>query len=176
MIYYRKATRQDMGRVAQINIMCWPQGSHAHWGVERTSKYYTFFFDEGGTFIVAEDQGQIVGYVMGYYKGSTAREKFALMCGQPFVPDEKYMRRLQIEHQYDNVLLSLSVLPEYRKNGIGTKLVSSYLKEIDRHTPGCSCCLSTQVTNFAAQHAYEASGFRKIKVEDQLVWYSYTRE
>ncbi len=175
MINYRKATAQDINQVARINIVCWPQGSHARWGIELTEKYYAAFFDEGGIFVIAEDQGCAVGYVMGHYKGSRAREKFALMRGQTFVPDEKYIRRQKIECQYDSVLLSLSVLPEYRERGIGKKLISLYLEKIDQHMPGCSCCLSTQMANLAAQHAYEACGFKKIKVEDGLVWYGYTR-
>lgn len=66
-----------------------------------------------------------------------------------------------IEDQCD--LLSMGVLPEYRRDGVGLLLLDYALAEA-AHMGGGSMMLEVNINNTAAQTLYEAHGFEKFSV------------
>jgi ribosomal-protein-alanine N-acetyltransferase len=66
-----------------------------------------------------------------------------------------------IEDQCD--LLSMGVLPDYRRDGVGQMLLDYALVEA-RHMGASSMMLEVNINNTAAQTLYEAQGFEKFSV------------
>ena len=76
--------------------------------------------------------------------------------------------------QDDMPSLAISVLPEYRRMGIGTALMREILKALQsRHYPGVS--LSVQKENYAAK-MYRSLGFRVLRETDEewIMVYPFT--
>lgn len=167
----REAIKEDMPEIAAINITRAPNGTRAKWGVDLTSKFFEGYFLEGGPFAVAEEDGILVGYVMGCYKGTTAREEFDRTRGVKSETGGKYCEHRFPATEYDCVLLSLAVLPEYEGQGVGRRLVSLFVELARSSGKAANCCVETQTENIQAQHAYQAAGFVEILRDSRSVWY-----
>jgi ribosomal protein S18 acetylase RimI-like enzyme len=78
-ILYRSAQEKDMTSIAALHTRCFQGYFLTDLGEKLLSKYYQEFFSENpDLFILAndEDNGRLVGFVMGYLKGSQARKNF----------------------------------------------------------------------------------------------------
>ena len=77
MIYYRKPEFNEMRKIACIHMECFRGYFLTSFGADLVQKYYEEFFKEKDLFVVAEDEnGEIIGFVMGYLQGSVARKTF----------------------------------------------------------------------------------------------------
>ena len=123
----RIAQNNDMSAIAEVNIAAVPNGTRAKWGIAVTARLFECFFSEGGPFVVAEEDGQVVGYVAGFYKGSTAGDTFNQEKG--FVPAKVSDALVTAQSKYDVVLMSLAVHPQYAGHGIAKQLVALFLKQ-----------------------------------------------
>lgn len=86
------------------------------------------------TFLVAEHAGRVVGYALGEVRSKKA------------------------------VLISLAVLPEFRRQGIGSKLWQELRQRMQ--AKGVKVVrLHVRVSNEAAIKFYERHGFKKLRVE-----------
>lgn len=167
----REAVKADMPRIAAINIARVPEGTRAIWGVDLTAKFYECYFLEGGPFVVAEENGSLVGYVMGCYRGTTARMKFDRARGVVPEADGKYCEHRFPATEYDCVLLSLAILPEYEGHGVGKCLASAFLEFVRSSGKAANCCVMTQTKNIPGKHTYQACGYTKILQDGESVWY-----
>lgn len=174
IIKIRNATVEDMCTVAEINIACVPNGTRATWGKALTADFFRFFLEEDKLFLVAEVEDKIVGYVMGYFKGSNARSNFEIKYMQSntnTVKNKKTAVSENIEDNYSAVLYSLCVLPDYSRHGIGKKLAKQFSENVAL-MGGKNFCLSTGIENQAAQRVYERIGMNKICDTNGLKWYT----
>ena len=126
----------DLDAVMNINRVCLP---------ENYAPY--FFLDTFNTlpeaFIVAEAQGQVVGYVM-------CRMEHGFS-------DVRKLRFARKGH-----IVSVAVMPEFRNMGIGNSLVQQALGVMVTHHVD-ECYLEVRVTNYAAISLYTHLGFQVSK-------------
>ena len=134
----REALEEDLLTVMEINRRCLPEN-------------YTYFFFQSilraypKAFLVAEVDGKVVGYIM--CRVERILSKF-----------EKFRIR-KAGH-----IISIAVLPEYRRIGIATSLLQRALNAL-KNEYGCDeAFLEVRVSNIAAISLYEKAGFMKIGV------------
>ena len=129
----RTFTPADVEAVVSINRACLPENYAPYFFLDT-------FNSSPQTFIVAESQGRVVGYIM---------------C--------------RIEHGFSDVrklhfakkghIISVAVLPEFRRMTIGRGLVESALLALSNLTAD-ECFLEVRVTNDPAIELYGKLGFQ----------------
>ncbi|WP_297421326.1 ribosomal protein S18-alanine N-acetyltransferase [Thermococcus sp.] len=95
--------------------------------------FLAFLENNPSTFLVAEYNGRIIGYVMGYLR-----------------PD------------MEGHIMSIAVDPKYRGNGIGSALLNEVIERLVNEGARY-IGLEVRVSNENAIRLYESFGFRKIK-------------
>jgi len=128
----RQFSAEDLDSVIEINRICLPEN------------YASFFFMDTyrscpSAFVVAESDGRIVGYIM-----CRIEHGFS---------DIKRLRFLRKGH-----IISVAVLPEYRRAGMATELVKRALQAL-REMNADECFLEVRTTNDQALKLYEKLGF-----------------
>ena len=76
MIVYRKAQHDDLYNIAKVHVECFHDYMISKLGNRLVVNYYKEFLEEDNLFVIAEEENKIVGFCMGYIRGSHAREKF----------------------------------------------------------------------------------------------------
>lgn len=177
-MFFRMAELDDMREIAKVNLKCVPEGNRQNWGLDLVSSYFGYYYREMPWFIVVEHKKNIIGYVMGYRKESTAREKFFLNEGEKICvkQDGLQNKKKTPEKDYDAVLYSLCVLPEYKDHGIGTELAKRYRNFLYEKYHIFSCCVETQIGNGAARKMYEKAGYKYLYENKNVVWYGWKRK
>jgi len=127
----------DLERVMHINRVCLPEN------------YATYFFMDlyerfPETFIVAEEEGELVGYAM-------CRIETGL-------PDFGLLGIAKRGH-----LISIAVLPEHRRRGIGTALMKEVMAGM-RVYKAKECYLEVRVRNTPAVNLYKKLQFEVSRV------------
>jgi len=127
----RKFKPEDLDQVMYINRTCLPEN------------YSTYFFVDlyknfPETFIVAEEDGQIVGYIMCRIESGFSR--FSLI------------KRGHV--------ISIAVLPSHRRKGIGETLLKEALQAMINHYGVKECYLEVRVSNMPAINLYKKVGFK----------------
>jgi ribosomal-protein-alanine N-acetyltransferase len=133
----RRFRLEDLDRVMHINRVCLPEN------------YAAYFFNElykrfPETFIVAEENGKIIGYAM-------CRIETGL-------PDFGLLGIAKKGH-----LISLAVLPENQRRGVGIGLVRELLRGIHLYKAK-ECYLEVRVTNKPAVNLYKKFGFETSRI------------
>jgi ribosomal-protein-alanine N-acetyltransferase len=131
-IMLRKFAVNDLASVTQINTACLPENYTDIFFVDLYRRYPE-------TFVVAEEDGKIVGYIM-------CRIEMGLSnFGLSGVAKKGHV-------------VSVAVLPEHRRKGVGKALV---LKALDgmRGYGSKQCYLEVRVTNQEAISLYKKLGF-----------------
>ncbi len=126
----------DLSAVIEINRVCLPEN------------YSPYFFMEvykscPEAFIVAEIDRKVVGYVM-------CRLEFGFS-------DVRRFRMVRKGH-----IVSVAVLPEYRRQGMGSELVTSSLKALELHGTE-ECFLEVRTSNEEAVALYKHMGFDMVR-------------
>ena len=136
----RRFEPADLERVMEINRICLPENY--------SSSFFMSIFERfPETFVVAEEEGEVVGYAM-------CRAERRLGFG--------LFGRAKRGH-----LISIAVLPEFRRKGIATTL----MREVMRALAGYGCedlFLEVRVSNIGAIRLYRKLGF---KVERRIRHY-----
>lgn len=110
-IILRQVTPADHARCCEVEGICFPPDEAA--GPE-SIKARIERFAQG--FLVAEHAGQVVGHVNG---GCTSK---------PDLADEAFKRLMGHDPNGTNmVIFSLSVLPDYRRHGVGGRLMDGFI-------------------------------------------------
>ena len=129
----RRFKPDDLNRVIYINQICLPEN------------YSSFFFMDlfqrfPETFIVAEKDEMIVGYIMCRIESgfSIFRSFGALKKGH---------------------VISIAVLPEYRNQGVGYALIQEALRAMSTSYDAKECYLEVRVSNTTAVNLYKKIGF-----------------
>ncbi len=133
----RKARLEDLDQVISINEATLPEHYPRWFWEEHVLKW-------GDAFYVAEISGKIVGYVM-------CRVEWGFGILLPGI------------HRRGHVI-SIAVLPEYRRRGIATSLMNHALTALRDIYKCREVYLEVRVSNIPAIKLYEKLGFRKVKV------------
>jgi ribosomal-protein-alanine N-acetyltransferase len=128
----RKFNTNDLERITYINRTCLPENYSDYFFVDLHRR-----FPE--TFIVAEENGEVVGYIM-------CRIETGL---------SSFVFRGLIKKGH---IVSVAVLPEYRRKGIGEALVVKAMESM-RLYKAKQCFLEVRITNTAAVDLYKKLGF-----------------
>jgi len=99
-------------------------------------------------FLVAEYEGEVIGQVN---SGSTSKDD---------ISDEEFKQLIGHDPEGENIVIfSLSVLPEYRKKGIGGKLLDSFVKQArDMGKSKVLLLCKTDLIPYYASHGFQDCG------------------
>jgi ribosomal protein S18 acetylase RimI-like enzyme len=179
MIQYRVATTEDLKQVAAVHRKCFKGYFLTTLGENLLIKYYSYFLSESDLFVIAQHKGKVIGFCMGYLKGSTARREFQkqhnvriairilLNCLRfNMVTIKRMLKTLKIRnknnskknYKADGDLLSICLLPEYRGQGVADEMLKNFEQILKNH----SCknyTLTVRASNIAARRFYKKKGF-----------------
>lgn len=127
----------DMNRVMDINVECLPEN------------YSTFFYRDlyrrfPETFVVAEADGAIQGYIMCRIERGLSKLKSLRPARQCHV-------------------VSIAVREPYRRRGIASKILITAMEKAKENHDAAECFLEVRVSNDPAVMLYEKLGFAKVK-------------
>ena len=133
----KEAMPEDLNEVININLMCLRE------------HYPDYFWRDhlqlwGKAFLVAELNGKVVGYVM-------TRVERSIGYVSRFFPKK-------VGH-----IVSIAVLPEFRRRGIATALMKEAIKRLKEIYGVKEVYLEVRVSNETAIKLYEKLGFQKVR-------------
>lgn len=128
----RRFRPEDLERVMYVNKKCLPENYATHFFMD----LYERFPD---TFIVVEENNEILGYVM-------CRIETGL-------PDFGLLGISKKGH-----VISIAVLPEHQRKGLGQALMKEAMKGMELHKAK-ECYLEVRVSNTPAINLYKKLGF-----------------
>lgn len=134
----REASEEDLIAVMNINRICLPEN-------------YTFGFFETilhsypKSFLVAEIDGRIAGYIMCRVERILSKFQRFKICKAGHV-------------------ISIAVLPEYRRMGIASSLLKNAMKVLRKVYDCSEVFLEVRVSNIPAINLYEKIGFIKVDI------------
>lgn len=127
---------RDLERVMEINMKCLPENYSSYFYLD----LYTHF---PKAFLVAETEGKVVGYTM-------CRVEHGFPEHLSILPTKK------------GHIVSIAVLPEYRRRGIGRSLVVEVMKALVEYG-ATECFLEVRVGNDPAISLYKLLGFNTVR-------------
>jgi len=129
----RKFNVSDLERVTHINRVCLPENYSDYFFVDLHRR-----FPE--TFIVAEEDGEVVGYIMCRIETGLSGFGFRGLIKKGHI-------------------VSVAVLPQYRRKGTGEALVAKAMENMQLYNAK-QCFLEVRLTNTAAVNLYRKLGFQ----------------
>lgn len=128
----RKFAPKDLERVTYINHVCLPENYGDYFFMDLYNR-----FPE--TFIVAEENGEVIGYIM--CRIESGLSNFSL---------GGFIKKGHV--------VSIAVMPEHRKKGIGEALVTKAMEGMRLYNAK-QAFLEVRVTNMPAINLYKKLGF-----------------
>jgi len=157
----RRATEADIDQVIEVNLRSLPEN---YW-----YGFYQYILSEwGDLFLVAEIGGKIVGYMMNRVEETHDRVLMGLEnelepAHKRSGPLDVFKRVFSGSARVGHVI-SIAVLQEYRRRGIGSALMSEALKIFEEKYDVDSVYLEVRVSNQPAINMYEKFGFVKARI------------
>jgi len=157
----RRATEADIDQVIEVNLRSLPEN---YW-----YGFYQYILSEwGDLFLVAEIGGKIVGYMMNRVEETHDRVLMGLEnelepAHKRSGPLDVFKRVFSGSARVGHVI-SIAVLQEYRRRGIGSALMSEALKIFEEKYDVDSVYLEVRVSNQPAINMYERFGFVKARI------------
>jgi len=157
----RRATEADIDQVIEVNLRSLPEN---YW-----YGFYQYILSEwGDLFLVAEIGNKIVGYIMNRVEETHDRVLMGLEnelepAHKRSGPLDVFKRVFSGSARVGHVI-SIAVLQEYRRRGIGSALMSEALKIFEKKYDVDSVYLEVRVSNQPAINMYEKFGFVKARI------------
>ena len=156
----RRATEDDLDQVIEVNLRSLPEN---YW-----YGFYRYVLSEwGDLFFVAEVDGRVVGYIMNRVEDTHDRVLMGLEneleSSRRPNPLEAIARVFSASARVGHVI-SIAVLQEYRRRGIGSALMSEALKAFKEKYDVDAVYLEVRVSNQPAINMYEKFGFVKARI------------
>ena len=129
----RNFTQDDLRSVVHINSVCLPENYTDYFFIDLHQKFPQ-------TFIVAEENGQVVGYIMCRVELGLSNFGFGGVIKKGHV-------------------VSVAVLPQYRRKGIGQALITEAMGGMRLYNAK-QCFLEVRITNTSAVDLYKKLGFQ----------------
>ena len=153
----RQANLDDLKQLVKVHIACFPDSFSTQLGDKLLTKMYAeYIMESPELFLLAEEEGRVIGFVMGYYYDSedclrrfrrknqlcfVSKTLWLLLTGNKPAwkkfkttvrPTTGFTTIDSTINQYKETemadLLSICVLGEYRGNGTANKLIDEYEK------------------------------------------------
>ena len=182
MIIFKDATENDMASVAKLHVDCFQGTFIASLGLKLIENYYREYLKEKSPFVLAYEDNSLIGFCMGYYDGSKARESFMAQnkkqlilrlielclsfnrlalskCWYYVFPPKmpkKEKDKKPVKAEAD--LLSICVKEIYRGLGISKSLVHEFEKKLIENEKK-DVTLSVYMTNDRAIGFYKKMGY-----------------
>lgn len=136
----RLATKEDLNEIIKIESICFPEAEAA-----KESDFQKRFDAFKENFIIAEDNGKIIGFING------------CSTDLPKLPDELYHNvQLHKKHGDYQTIFGLNVLPDYRRNGVAAQLMNYFIElSKERGKKGMVLTCKNHLI-----HYYEKFGFK----------------
>lgn len=128
----RKFTMDDLQSVTNINRVCLPENYTDYFFIDLYRR-----FPE--TFLVAEEDGEVVGYIMCRIELGLSNFGFSGLIKKGHI-------------------VSVAVLPQYRHKGIGEALITEAMECMRKYNTK-QCFLEVRTTNAPAINLYKKLGF-----------------
>jgi len=129
----RKFNVSDLERVTYINHVCLPENY--------TDYFFTDLYNRfPETFIVAEENGEVVGYIMCRIETGLSNFGFGGLIKKGHI-------------------VSVAVMPNHRGKGIGQALINKAMEGMQLYNAK-QCFLEVRVTNTQAINLYKKLGFQ----------------
>jgi ribosomal-protein-alanine N-acetyltransferase len=128
----RKFAMDDLQSVTHINYVCLPENYTNYFFIELYQKYPE-------TFMVAEENGEIIGYIMCRIEVGLSNFGFGGLLKKGHI-------------------VSVAVLPQYRRKGVGEALINEAIKGMQLYGAK-QCFLEVRVTNEPAISLYKKLRF-----------------
>lgn len=134
---------EDLTACHTIEVRCFPP-EEAAWISSLDTRIQTY--PEG--FLVAESDGKVVGQVN---SGSTHKDD---------ISDEEFKQLVGHDPEGRNIVIfSLSVLPEFQKQGIGDKLLGGFIKQArDMGKTKVMLLCKENLVGYYSRHGFENKG------------------
>jgi len=133
MFSLRRFQPSDLDRVMEINRICLPENYATYFFLDLHERYPE-------TFIVAEEDNKIIGYIM-------CRIETGLPDFRSFgIPKKGHV-------------ISIAVLPEHQRKGIGIALMKEAMAKMKGYK-AIECYLEVRVSNEPAVNLYKKLGFK----------------
>jgi ribosomal-protein-alanine N-acetyltransferase len=129
----RKFTQNDLRSVVHINSVCLPENYTDYFFIDLYQR-----FPE--TFIVAEENGEVAGYIMCRVELGLSNFGFSGVIKKGHI-------------------VSVAVLPQYRRKGIGEALITEAMEGMRLYNAK-QCFLEVRTTNTPAIDLYKKLGFQ----------------
>ncbi len=157
----RRATEADIDQVIEVNLRSLPEN---YW-----YGFYQHVLSEwGDLFLVAEIDDKIVGYMMNRVEETHDRVLMGLeneleLAHKRSGPLDVFKRVFSGSARVGHVI-SIAVLQEHRRRGIGSALMREALKIFEEKYDVDSVYLEVRVSNQPAINMYEKFGFVKARI------------
>jgi len=135
-VIIRKFELKDLDCVIEINRLCLPENYPERF-------FRTIYSELSSAFLVSEINGEVIGYTMGRIE--TGLSHFSIF------------HRAKKGHT-----VSIAILPEYRRRGIGTRLLNRSIEALIKEGAN-ELFLEVRVSNDAAVKMYQTLGYEIIK-------------
>jgi len=129
----RKFNTNDLQSVMNINRTCLPENYTDYFFIDLHRRF-------PDTFIVAEENGEVAGYIMCRIELGLSNFGFSGLIKKGHI-------------------VSVAVLPQYRRKGIGRALVTEAMEGMRLHNAK-QCFLEVRTTNTAGVDLYKKLGFQ----------------
>lgn len=201
MFLYKDACEAEIPEIVQVHLKCFESYFLSSLGETLLENYYKQFLKEDNLFVVAKDfeNDKIIGFCMGYYSGSQAKNHFEqknkaalakklfFLClkldraaisrclkkiSTVFKPKNKHTTA---EHANTADLLSICILNDYRgkEYGVSEALLQNFEKKLIENKIK-SYTLSVNKDNGRARNFYLKNGMKCIAEHDGSAIYIKT--
>ncbi|ADL18683.1 N-terminal acetyltransferase [Acidilobus saccharovorans 345-15] len=158
----RRAREEDIDQVMEVNLASLPEN---YW-----YSFYVYVLNEwGDAFLVAEHQGKIIGYIMNRVEETHDKVLMGLENELTERPGKSEglldaIRRRFSESAKVGHVISIAVLAEYRRKGVGSALMQEAINVLKSKYDVDAIYLEVRVSNTPAINLYEKFGFEKVRI------------
>lgn len=187
----RRAIERDLPQVAEVHTTCFPDSFSTALGEKLLVRFYSeYLLQVPELFLVAEENGKLCGFCMGYYcECNPYMKRFfkhnlitvglrltgLLLTGSKaawrkltetffhkaeFFPIEN--ANIHRREILEGDLLSICVLPHCQGKGVAQELISTY-EHVLQSIGREACILTVAVDNHRAVHFYERNSYKPIR-------------
>jgi ribosomal protein S18 acetylase RimI-like enzyme len=177
-IVIRPVLSDDLSSIVDMHVECFPDSFLTSLGNDFLDLVYqSIVEDPGGLFLIAFSGMQLAGFAAGvtgqmsFYSRSIADRKWAFALAglgalfkNPAIAP-RMVRALKRPSEVrqastDACLMSLGVLPELRRRGIGSRLVRAFCHELVRRDTHAVCLTTDKDETEGANNFYLGLGFK----------------